>query len=224
MADTYKELTDLIVDNMLRPGAPRFDESRLQDVRLKNNVATFYLDTGALDIPIDDLTMEEARIAYDFCTGDEGKQQEDKGFMDYLSYRYNPPSYVIKYRAYFALAMILIVLCIAIPVFLNSVPVNNDKNEAIAIAMNDASLKSAMTMTDDVKVQTLSCVYIDPATDTILKDRGRYMQVTVQAWVYPHGVWSGNFTGDSLFSVYNFYINVDLENKSIIKTEESQAA
>lgn len=219
MVDTFKELTHLIVDGKLRQGAPRFNTSSLRDVRLKAGKAIFYLDAGKLSIPIEELTMEEGRIIYDYCADDENKQNEDKSFLDYLNYKFFPPSYVIQYSFYGVIVLFCIIGLILAIDYVNDLPVNNDKNEAVSIAMKDPSLQQYIG-NKDMHIETVSCFYYDPTTGTTSKNRSGYMDVDMRIWYIPP---DGGYTASGqLFDVYMYYIKVDLENKSIISSEHSK--
>lgn len=139
--------------------------------------------------------------------------------MDYLTYQYSPPSYIIKYSIYVFIIFFSIAGLILVIDYVNDMPVNIDKNMAVSIAMKEPSLQQYIGK-DGIQIQTISCNYYDPATKAIFEGRSNYMHVVIQVWYIPPD--GGRTTSGHLFDVYNYYIKVDLKNNSIISSEYSK--
>ncbi len=152
MIDPFVKLTNLLIDGKFKPGAPRFDPSRIYDVFISDkDVVTFNFVSSFIQVPMSELTMEEARIVYDYYIANmDKKENELKTAIDPRPW--NEPTWLLKSSYYITRGICLFVLGITIicvfMFMLTSVtspkaPVNPDITEAINIAMSDPLIKDA---------------------------------------------------------------------------------
>jgi nitrogen fixation-related uncharacterized protein len=134
---------------------------------------------------------------------------------------YSPPWYIAHIRTILALASICIVIgfigFIMIGAFIDNQHFNDDKNEAISIAMQDSSLQSFIDSNAGKDISVDSSAEYDN-----LQSRSKRQSMRVDIWIFVRDDSADYRTnGPSAFpgSVNRYLIYVDLENNKIISTQ-----
>jgi hypothetical protein len=224
--DELKKLARQIVAAENKPYTCRFDSGGLLYVEIKDNDITFHLESGPLTVPISELSQCEATIAYDhfFYAGDKERKTKYSLSENLLMGLISPSQYYVnRFSKLLVLFVIFIAICVLVVTqgnsYLNNIPVDNDRKVAISVAMNDLALKD-FSAGKDVSYDS-SANYCDPAGNPVTTGRTRFMEVLIVAWVYIDAPEPGKSTTYRTFStVEHFNIIVNLDNKSIIRTEE----
>ncbi|OPY26026.1 MAG: hypothetical protein A4E28_02740 [Methanocella sp. PtaU1.Bin125] len=207
-------------------GVPRFSYSKLRDVRIHGDTVTFYLESGPLAVPIDELNRSEASIAYDhYRPNDQPLREKNIGFIRRLDTPLVSPSYYIYHSRGiilmfgFLAAVWLLVIGVSVLNGIEAAPFNHDREIAISLARQNVDLQNYAGQ-KDVTID-YEASYYNPERLATTDQKSNYMRVQARVWIRHWTVGSTPDPHSQILSVEMYYIVVDLVNKRVVSAHHS---